>query len=143
MIVPAEEKAVRQKTFLYVWDDRFLYAGPGFRSGPTSRYAATLLYTIAGPALRVRAQGEAGDARGAVLVAPNVTRTLDAAGCTFLSLNLDPHSYDYHALAQLTGARPLHALDSRRFAPLRGRCRALLRGELDGGAAFRTTSRRT
>lgn len=136
MIVQAEERAVRQKTFLYVWDDRFLYAGPGFQSGPTSRYAATGLYTIDGPALRVRAQGEADDACGAVLVAPHVTRTLDAAGCTFLSLNLDPHSYEYHALAHLTGASSRCCRVSW-IAARRSACAPI------SSAASRTTNRRT
>lgn len=116
---------------LHLWDDRFLYITPAIQSGLTTRSSATLLtsassqpftlVTLDGTVLRC----------AAALVAPHVPRRLDADGCGLLSLNIDPASAGYRALAARLGTSSILPLDARYFTGLRDAFEGALHGQLD------------
>lgn len=126
------------KTYLFVWDDRFLYATPAIKSGPTSRYSITVLLSITGKPFTVNAGGADAGAFNAVVVGPNVERTLDASvESGLLSFNFDPQSYEYHALLRYLNARRLGVLEFGDFRDLMPAFKALTLGQLNCGLAFR------
>lgn len=118
---------------LHLWEDRFLYITPAIQSGLTARSSATLLasasstpftlVTLDGTVLRC----------AAALVAPHVPRRLDADGCGLLSLNIDPASAGYRAVAARLGTASILPLDARCFDGLRDAFDGALHGQLDDG----------
>lgn len=116
------------RSYLHLWDDRFLYVTPAIQSGLTTRSPATLLASADGrPFTLVTATGDVLRVRAA-LVGPHVARQLDVERSGLLSLNVDPASADFHALAAATGGCPIQPIDFRRF----GRWRAQFEGALHG-----------
>lgn len=124
------------KTYLYVWDDRFLYATPSIKSGPTSRYSITVLLSITGKPFQIGIGGKTVCVQ-AIVIGPNVERTLDATGSGLLSFNFDPLSYEYHALQRYLDSRLTCSLDVADFNELIPTFRALTKGELTCAPAFR------
>jgi len=119
---------VPSRSFLHLWDDRFLYVTPAIQSGLTARSSFTLLISVSGrPFTLVPADGRPRRYRAA-LVAPHVARRLDTDGHGLISLNLDPASADSRALASVAGGMAIQAIDVRRF----GRSRELFDGALHG-----------
>ena len=124
-------------TQVYIWNDRFLYATPGVKTGTTSRYAATILIATRDKPFEIDTGNQEAGRYRAVLLAPNLERTLDATDSRLISLNLDPVSYEYHVLAGLFRDRNVVPLAIGDFSWLRSRFDDLFRGNLDCGHAFR------
>lgn len=103
---------------LFLYDDRIAWASAGFQGGETLRPACALLIGAERP-LAVRARGTVLHSH-AVLVGPNVARSLDAEDAGFYSLTLDPAH---------PGCRYL------RDTVLAGRGLLDLRGQFDPGVA--------
>ena len=121
---------------LYIWHDRFLYATPSVASGATSRYAAAILIATRGKPFAIDTGNPEGGRFEAVLLAPSLERTLDATDCGLISLNLDPESYEYHALQGLFRTRSVVPLAIDNFSSFRSRFGDLFSGNLSCGLAF-------
>lgn len=126
----------RPHTFVYLWDDRFLFAAPGIHRQPTQRYSINLLLSIAGDPLQFDAGGYGAGEFQALLVAPNVRRSLTVAHGGFVSLNIDPESPAFPRLAAHLAQDMLLPLDRARFATLLPELEKLLQGGCDEVLAF-------
>ena len=120
------------QNFLHLWDDRFLYITPAIQSGLTARSSATLLASVSGHPFTLEAVDGTRVRCAAALVAPHVSRRLDADGCGLLSLNLDPASNAYRMLARCMGGHGIEPIDARRFGKLRDDFDPAQRGLLPG-----------
>lgn len=124
------------RTYIYFWDDRFIYVAPSIQRQRTRRYAATLLLSLGDKPIVVDA-GEQGKGRfHALMVAPNVERSASLTDSGYFSLNLDPQSYGYHVLTQALGSNGIQPLDIANFSACMPRLQALLAGKLNTSEAF-------
>ena len=126
-------------TCLYIWDDRFLYSAPAIDIGPTERYSLALLIAWRPRGLHFDAGSHGAGHWPAALVAPRVRRSLQVEGGGFLSLNLDPDSYDHRTLQRWMDGRGVVPLPRSMFESCRSPLRRLLDGTLSGPDAFQLT----
>lgn len=123
-------------TFIYVWDDRFIYAAPSMGAHRTRRYSVTLLLSVNGKPFWLHDKAGAAQQVQAVLIAPNVERSVEVTDSGYLSLNLDPDSLDYHALRHLLGEREWLVLDYAVFSTALPRVQQLMAAQLSSAEAF-------
>ena len=86
---------------LYCLDDGFLYFAPSAVTDTTKRHAAVLLVSIYDQEFGLKV-GNSWHRSKAFLVRPSVGRVLDADGCPFVSLNLDPSHGAFPGFARLS-----------------------------------------
>lgn len=122
--------------FLYVWDDRFIYAAPSMGAHRTRRYSVTLLVSINGKPFWLHDAKGAAQKVQAVLIAPNVERSIEVTDSGYLSLNLDPDSLDYHALKHQLGEQPWLLIDYALFAAAIPRVHQMMAAQLSPAEAF-------
>jgi AraC-like DNA-binding protein len=122
---------------LYIWPDRFWFSTPSLSTGPSRRHAVTILYALSGRAIRLECSNGTRIESPAILVGPNVERTLDASDCELLSFNLDPTSYEYHALSRMLNRTEASSLNVESFESLRPRLCDFYAGQTAGGEAYR------
>ncbi len=122
--------------FLYVWDDRFLYAAPSMGAHRTRRYSMTLLVSINGRPFWLHDEKGETQKVQAVLIAPKVERSIEVTDSGYLSLNLDPDSLDYHTLRHQLGEQPWQLIDYTLFAAAMPRVQQLMAAALSPAEAF-------
>lgn len=122
---------------LYIWTDRFWFSTHSLEAGVTRRHAVVILYSLSGRPVRVVCENGEETEGAAVLVAPNVARSLAASETQLLSFHLDLLSFEYHALVRMLGTRSLMPLDPAAFQPYVPMLRQFYEGYLDCSEAYR------
>lgn len=127
-------------TCAYVWDSKSLFAPASMRSPPHALSCALVLMTLDGPLnLRCRRPGNICDS-DAVVVAPNLRHSTDAAGRTLAILvDLDDDAYRY--IHPLLDGEPIRALPADRVEAARAASADFFTGQLDCHAALERVTR--
>lgn len=124
---------------LHVWEDCFLYTSNDLSSTWTSRSSLSLLVSGTGKSFALTLQGGGAWCCSAALVAPHVSRSLEASDCALLSLDIDPSMPAWRSLVRAMGSAPVVPLQARTFERLGEPMGAALRHRL-GQAALRALS---
>ncbi len=124
-----------QPAQLHIFDDRILWASMGFEGGQTQRPAPALLLGTRAPLTLTLPDGAC--YRGqALLVAPRVSRRLDAADAGFCSINIDPTHPWAPRMRETLAGQSVCALDVARIRHLLAATDELITGARAGEAAY-------
>jgi AraC-like DNA-binding protein len=125
-----------EKSQLFIWNDRILYVTPTHRSGLSSRYTVTIVLRRGQSPLCVSFEDGSIEVCDGIILAPNVLRSLTCAD-GLISLNLDPHSYEYHWVVRSLRERRYTVLTCADFERVKSRMAQLSDGLLACCDAFK------